>query len=231
MCIVGNSQKFRQYSTNSTYKAFWLEAIQFQLWQLIQKTWAPKKCQFFLWLALHNRYWTTDRLAKRNMPHPEKCVFLDQEEEDIQHILIGYVLSRKLWFSLLNRVGLSMLAPQTDDTSVKDRWIKSNKLAPTIFKKGLNSPFVIGAWMIWKQHNDGVFNGASPSVSTTLALIEEEEKLWSLDGARELPRLPATPVPVATQWLISSFKIVFSGANVIQGQCVCVCCTLQLSSS
>jgi hypothetical protein len=49
------------------------------------------KCQFFLWLAFHNRSWTADRLAKRGLPHPS-CVLCDQEEH-IQHIIIEYVFS------------------------------------------------------------------------------------------------------------------------------------------
>ncbi|GJN18599.1 hypothetical protein PR202_gb05773 [Eleusine coracana subsp. coracana] len=52
--------------------------------------------------------------------------------------------------------------------------------------------------MIWKQQNDGVFNGVSPIVSATLALIEEEERLWCSDGAQELSRLPAASALVGT---------------------------------
>ncbi|GJN27928.1 hypothetical protein PR202_gb15994 [Eleusine coracana subsp. coracana] len=132
------------------------------------------------------------------MPHPKICVLCDQEEEDIQHILVSCVFSRQIWFSLLDRVGFSVLAPQLDDTSFEEWWIKTDKLVPSVFTKCLNSLIVLGAWMIWKQHNDGVFNGASPNVSRTLSLIKEEDQLWGLACARELLCLPAVPVPIGT---------------------------------
>lgn len=108
------------------------------------------------------------------------------------HVLIGCVFSKQLWFHLLNKVGLSILAPQADDFSFHEWWIKTDKLAPSIFQRGVKSLIILGAWMIWKQPNDGVFNGASPNVQRTLSLIEEESQLWCPAGARELAQLPAT---------------------------------------
>lgn len=40
-------------------------------------------------------------------------------------------------------------------------------------QKGANSLVILGAWTIWKKHNDSIFNGASPSVQKKLTLIEE----------------------------------------------------------
>ena len=114
----------------------------------------------------------------------------DQVEEDIQHILIGCVFAKQVWFQMLSKVGLSVLAPQAADTSFEDWWIKIEKLAPTVFRKGINSLIILGAWMIWKQRNDCVFNEVSTNVQRILTHIEEEAHLWCLAGARELARLP-----------------------------------------
>ncbi|GJN34910.1 hypothetical protein PR202_gb23618 [Eleusine coracana subsp. coracana] len=84
-----------QYSAKSAYTTLFIGATQFQPWQLIWKSWAPSKCQFFMWLALHNRCWTADHLAKRGLPHPERCGLCDQEEESMQHLLIGCVVAKK----------------------------------------------------------------------------------------------------------------------------------------
>jgi hypothetical protein len=61
---------------------------------------------FFLWLVAHDRCWTTDRLARRNLPHPELCALCDQEEETINHLLSSCVFAREFWFILLKRVSL-----------------------------------------------------------------------------------------------------------------------------
>jgi nuclear pore complex protein Nup210 len=108
----------------------------------------------------------------------------------IEHILIGCVFAMQVWFQLLNKVGLSALAPQAADTSFEDWWIKVDKLVPKIFKKGINSLIVLGAWMIWKQRNNCASNRAMPNMQRILTHIEEEAHLWCLAGARELAWLP-----------------------------------------
>jgi hypothetical protein len=42
-----------------------------------------------LWLAAHNKCWAADRLAKRGLSHPDKCLLCDQEEETINHLLVS----------------------------------------------------------------------------------------------------------------------------------------------
>ncbi|GJN29602.1 hypothetical protein PR202_gb17843 [Eleusine coracana subsp. coracana] len=58
----------------------------------------------------------------------------------------------------------------------------------------IRSLIILEAWMSWKQHNDMMFNGASPNVQRTMSLITMEMHLWSLAGAKELARLPVAEV-------------------------------------
>jgi hypothetical protein len=60
-----------KYSAKSAYNALFQGFIPFNAWELIWKSWAPNKCRFFLWLVAHNRCWTADRLARRNLSHPD----------------------------------------------------------------------------------------------------------------------------------------------------------------
>jgi len=62
-----------QYSAKSAYVAFFNGAVNFEPWEFIWKSWVPKKYQFFLWLAAHDRCWTADTLARRGLPHPNQC--------------------------------------------------------------------------------------------------------------------------------------------------------------
>jgi len=89
-CLEGSGQ----YIAKSVYMAFFNGAIKFEPWRRIWKSWAAAKCKFFIWLAVRNRCWIADRLAKRNLPHPDRCLFCDQEPEDIQHMLTTCVFAR-----------------------------------------------------------------------------------------------------------------------------------------
>ena len=139
-----------------------------------------------MWLAAHNRCWTADRLAQRGLPHPDRCPLCDQEEENIQHLLVGCVFARHFWFELLQFFGLATLAPQPDENSFDDWWDRSALMVSGDTRKGLNSLIILGAWTIWKVRNDCVFNGATPTITTALTRAREEAHLWSLAGAKGL---------------------------------------------
>jgi exonuclease III len=173
------------YSAKSAYEILFQGAVYFRPALRIWKSHAPPKCRFFMWLVAHNRCWTADRLARRGLPHPAKCVLCDQEEEDIQHLMVGCVFARQVWFSLLRRVRLSQLAPQPQDI-FDDWWERVEAVVSDDLRKGVNSLIILGAWSIWRHRNDCVFNGSSPSVAAVLALASVEGQWWRLAGARGL---------------------------------------------
>lgn len=95
-----------QYTSKSAYHAFFNGSVTFEPWRRLWKSWAPAKCKVFLWLAIRNRCWTADRLAKRGLPHLNQCLLCDQDDEDIQHLLMSCVLARQFWFKILSSMGL-----------------------------------------------------------------------------------------------------------------------------
>ncbi|ONM62498.1 Tudor/PWWP/MBT superfamily protein [Zea mays] len=72
----------------------------------------PPKCRLFLCLVAHMRCWTADRLAKKGMDHPTRCLLCDQEAESLDHLVVSCVFTRDFWFHLLRPFGLESLAPQ-----------------------------------------------------------------------------------------------------------------------
>ena len=180
-----------QYSAKSAYDSFFVGKILFRPWERIWKTWAPAKCRFFLWLVAHKRCWTSDRLARRGLPHPEKCPLCDQADESIDHLLIECVFSRQFWYYILRQVGLHSLAPQPSDNSFDDWWGKASAATSGLTQKGLNSLIFLGAWIIWNHRNSCVFDGAIPNIAETLKLVGDERRRWTLAGARGLSHLTA----------------------------------------
>jgi hypothetical protein len=121
---------------------------------------APHKCPFFLWLVAHNRCWTADRLARRGLPHPERCPLCNQAAQTIDHLLILCVFTREFWFRFLSQVGLQ----SPTDLSFFDWWDRVSRATSDsdIILQGINSLIILGAWTVWTHRNRCVFNGAAP---------------------------------------------------------------------
>lgn len=145
------------------HRAFHNGAITFEPWRRLWKSWAPPKCKVFLWLAIRNRCWTADRLAKSGLPHPAMCPLCDQEDEDVQHLFTSCVFAREVWVKVLSPLGLQNLIPSRHANSFADWWRKVIKRVPKCKKKGVNSLIILTAWSLWKHKNSCVFKGTSPS--------------------------------------------------------------------
>jgi hypothetical protein len=171
-----------QYSVKSAYELLFSGSTSFGAYERIWKTWVPAKCGF-LWLVMHNRCWTADRLAKRGLPHP---AFLP-----IHHLLVSCVFSRQFWFLLLQKLGLPTLSPGNDESNFDEWWSKAAGMVHGDFKAGSNSLMVLGAWCIWRHRNDCVFNGVQPSISKALILVEDDFRLWCMAGAKGFSLLSA----------------------------------------
>ncbi|WVZ91046.1 LOW QUALITY PROTEIN: hypothetical protein U9M48_037269 [Paspalum notatum var. saurae] len=167
-----------QYSSKSAYNAFFLGSVKFAPWKRTWKTWAPRRCKIFIWLAIKNRVWTADRLLKHGLPHPSVCTLCDQNE-------MSCVFSRETWTKILSSVGLQAVAPQTDGSFAK-WWGCAASRVPKEKRKGFNSLVILVAWTIWKHRNAC---GLSPNVSLVCQEVAKESELWCLARNRPLHEL------------------------------------------
>jgi len=183
------------FTTKSAYESFFIGSVHFDSWERIWKTWAPGKCKFFLWTVGQKKCWTVDRLARKGLDHSASYPLCAQAEETIDNLLVSCVFSRQVWFTILRDLGLQALAPQTVNLSFEERWaVASNKVVAQE-QKGLNTIIILGAWSLWNHHNRCVFDGGSPSLASVVAIIKEEERQWSIAGARGVSHLLALAAP------------------------------------
>ncbi|WVZ79973.1 hypothetical protein U9M48_027494 [Paspalum notatum var. saurae] len=178
------------YSSESAYNAMFVGTIKFSPWKRIWKTWAPANCKFFIWLAINNRCWTSDRLAQRGLPHQPACPFCDQAPETINHLLSSCVLTREVWALVLHRLGLGVLLPD-HAARLKSWWGRAASSLPKEGRKGFNSLVILVSWELWKHRNACVFKKLRPDAQVVYRSVVAEGHLWCLAGAKGLQELVA----------------------------------------
>ncbi|GJN04960.1 hypothetical protein PR202_ga22545 [Eleusine coracana subsp. coracana] len=114
-----------------------------------------------------------DRLARRQLLHPDSCPLYDQEEESIQHLLTTCVLAREFWYRIFSILGLQDRVPTAAELSFADWWRKAIKKLHKEQKKGLNSVIILGALILWKHRNGCFFYGAQPEMVVLMVLSLE----------------------------------------------------------
>jgi len=185
------------YTSKSAYTAFFVETIKFAPWKKFGRVGLHSSASFsFGWLSTIDVR-RQDRLAKRGLPHSKAYPFCDQEEETIQHILMGCVFTRQIWFSILQALHLPALVPSTLDTKFSSWWRKGLRLIPKDLQKGFNSLVILVAWETWKHRNSCIFEHARPSIPDLLRVIADECSFWGVAGASKLQELLARSLSLA----------------------------------
>jgi hypothetical protein len=81
------------YSSSSAYEALFYGQSSVLGVKELWKSKAPGKCHFFLWLVLHGRSWTSDRLFRYGLWDDTLCAFCAQDSETLDHLLLPTVPS------------------------------------------------------------------------------------------------------------------------------------------
>jgi hypothetical protein len=111
------------------------------------------------------------------MDHPERCPLCDQDQETLDHMLIGCVFAREFWFKLLHQVNLQLLAPQSEDSAFLEWWRTLCTKVSRIAWDDLNSLVIMGVWTLSKQHNGCVFDNKRPSITDAIRRVGLEVDL------------------------------------------------------
>jgi hypothetical protein len=100
---------------------------------------APRKCILFLWLAILGRCWTSERCHRRHsFRDSPDCVLCAQAPEHVDHLLLGCLFTRKVWFLFLGRYGWHVYAP-TSSTTLASWWLLARKQVAKARRKAFNS--------------------------------------------------------------------------------------------
>jgi hypothetical protein len=105
--------------------------------------------------------------------------------ETIQHLFTGCSFARQVWVEVLSWLRATCRPPTQDDTLIS-WWLEAKQATPKTLRKGLASMTLLIPWMIWKERNGFVFDGATPSVPGVVTKISVEAGIWARAGARGL---------------------------------------------
>ncbi|KAF8695940.1 hypothetical protein HU200_036816 [Digitaria exilis] len=170
----------QQFTTASAYRAFFLGQHEILGARILQKTRAPPKCKFFVWLALHDKCWTAARRRRHNLQNDDACALCGQESETISHILLTCVFSRVIWFNILQSVGLQLLSPTPNQLAeFQEWWSSSRKRIQTADRKSFDTLVVLVAWSLWLERNARTFGRQSRNTAQLIQDINQEGNNWS----------------------------------------------------
>lgn len=103
----------------------------------------------------------------------------------MRHLLLCCPFSRQLWHEMLAWLRMSC-TPPNHDASLLDWWHAGKQRTSKPMRKGLTPFALLTPWMIWKHCNECVLESSQPSVSSLVAKIKDEAKLWARAGASGL---------------------------------------------
>jgi hypothetical protein len=98
-----------------------------------------------------------DHLLRRGLNARSMCPLCEQESETANHIAVGCVLAREVWYSTLRRCDLQHLTPIADDELIR-WWPEARQRVPRPHRKGFDSiVLLLMVWTLWKEQNSRVF--------------------------------------------------------------------------
>lgn len=174
------------YTTKSAYLRFFEQERKLPCADILWKTWAPGKVRHHVWLALHGRLWTADRMTRRNMDTHVLCPLCGLEEETHQHLLWSCPFIRQLWRVTTQKLALP---EQPHATTWQTGWRRWRRGIPAQQRRGFDSLFVLVIWLTWKERNTRIFQATLSTVGALFSRCKEEALLWTLAGAKKLGHL------------------------------------------
>ncbi|KAF5772400.1 putative reverse transcriptase zinc-binding domain-containing protein [Helianthus annuus] len=139
-------------------------------------SWVPNKCNIFMWRAFLDRLPTKMALARRHINIDDlSCVWCEDAEENIEHVLTGCAIASGVWNSLASWCNI----PRPFVFHVNDLVeLHEHSRVTGIKKKVLQGIIIIACWRLWRARNDKVFDSKAPIVTELVADIKSLGFLW-----------------------------------------------------
>ncbi|KAL6506024.1 hypothetical protein OROHE_022743 [Orobanche hederae] len=144
-------------------------AIQKMDWRdLILNSCATPRAKFILWLALHRRLATKDRLQVFGVNIDETCVFCHQDRETIDHLLFNCSITKSVWSQLLCWLGIPRQTGCWDqEVRVLSRATKGKSAMARVLKVMIAET----VYAVWRERNRHIFQGDQVNVQRVVRQV------------------------------------------------------------
>jgi hypothetical protein len=178
--------KSGEYTAQSTYQALVQENNRFRLWKPIWRSRATPKSKQFMWLAVQNRIWTSERRFRHGLDeHELPCAVCLQEKDTADHLLLQCVVARETWHICRHRLDLNIEEPLHHDM-LEEWWVKERSRIRGREKRDFDTLVCTLCYWLWKNRNAWVFQDVRRQRNplSLAALVTEEYNLLKGLGER-----------------------------------------------
>jgi hypothetical protein len=96
----------------------------------------------------------------------------------VDHLFAGCVVSREVWFRVLEPADLQLLLDGQSEDGLCTWWLKKRQLLDSERRRGFDALVLLVSWELWKERNARIFRNEAKSMVAIAKHIKEEGELW-----------------------------------------------------
>ncbi|XP_059075167.1 uncharacterized protein LOC131875150 [Cryptomeria japonica] len=127
------------------------------------------KAGAFLWIALHGKILTSDRLKLIGIVGPSWCIMCKRNEESANYLLLRCPFAEGCWEWLMNKLQFTSVRNE----SLKDFLVAWPKNTQSKWSGLWRISPALLSWHIWKERNRRIFREIALSVEEVISKIKE----------------------------------------------------------
>ncbi|CAL1407041.1 unnamed protein product [Linum trigynum] len=148
-----------------------------KLWKMLWNLPVPERIRCFMWLLVLGKISSNEAHCQRHLTTESDCYRCAGRVETILHIFRECPPATYFW----TRVVASSDQPAFSSMSTQT-WLRKNILSEDTSITGIpwNAFYSIAVWLLWKNRNDGTFQGISKTLSapSLTQAIKVKARLW-----------------------------------------------------
>jgi hypothetical protein len=166
-----------KFSSRTAYRVFFFGRTALPGATQVWNAFAPLKFKFHTWLALQNRCWTADRLARRGLPATAICTLCNVAGETMDHLSLQCPFAAAVWTTICNHLQLGVMPPSPQSTLAL-WWPDAVRALSRRDSRTANSLIMLTLRSLWLERNARVFDGTPSPAATVVRNLIEEWTLW-----------------------------------------------------